>query len=169
MSTSVAVAEWIRRVADDERQRDTARANATALVARKNDLVGRQGRRLLDDLRAAVVRDAGAFRDEFPGDDSRAVAVDLDRPLGGFVVHKPAPSAVSLTVTASADSASLMCGYRFVPPGGMPPREDRVHIMFIDDGRETLCMKHHGTGNTFSSCEALSEFLLMPVFTGRPR
>jgi hypothetical protein len=169
MSTGVAAAEWIRRVADDERERDAVRASETARTARKNDLVERQARRLLDEVRTAVVRDAGAFREEFPGDGSRAVAVDVDRPAGGFMVHKPAPSAVSLTVTASADSASLMCVYNFTPTTNLPPREDRVHIIFVDDGKETLRMKHHGTGKTFSSCDDVSEFLLTPVLTGRPR
>jgi len=169
MSTSVAVADWIRRIADDERQRDIARARQTELAARKNDLVGRQGRRLLDELRAAVVRDAAAFRDEFAGDGSRDVAVDLSLPAGGFAVHKPPPSAVALTVTANADSASLNCSYRFAPTDGMPPREDRLHIMFVDDGGETLRMKHNGTGKTFASADELSEFLLVPVLTGRPR
>ncbi len=169
MSASVAVADWIRRIADDERQRDTARARQIELATRKDDLVARQGRLLLDEVRAAVVRDAGAFRDEFAGDRSRDVAVDLDLSSGGFTVRKPPPSAVSLTVTPNAHAASLMCSYTFTPAGGMPPREDRLHIMFVDDGGETLRMKHDGTGKMFASGDDLSEFLLVPVLTGRPR
>ena len=34
---------------------------------------------------------------------------------------------------------------------------------------ETLLMKHHGTGQVFATADALSEFLLIPVLTGRPR
>jgi len=30
-------------------------------------------------------------------------------------------------------------------------------------------MKHHGTGQVFATTGALSEFLLVPVLTGRPR
>jgi hypothetical protein len=30
-------------------------------------------------------------------------------------------------------------------------------------------MKHLGTGQVFATADALSEFLLGPVFTGRPR
>jgi len=169
MSTSVAVADWIRRIVDDERQRDTARARQTELAARKDDLVARHGRRLLDEVRAAVVRDAAAFRDEFAGDRSRDVAVDVGRTAGGFAVSKPPPSAVSLTVAANVDSASLICTYRFTTANGMPPREDCIHIMFEDDGGETLRMRHNGTGKTFASADDLSEFLLVPVLTGRPR
>ena len=89
--------------------------------------------------------------------------------LGGFVVRKPAPASVSLTVTVSADSASLICAYSFTPTDDMPPRDDRIHILFVDEGRETLLMKHNGTGKAFASCDDLSEFLLIPVLTGRPR
>jgi hypothetical protein len=169
MSTSVAVRAWISRIADDERRRDTARAEQTELAARKDDLVARQGRRLLDEVRAAVVRDAATFREEFPGDRSRDIAVDLDLRAGGFAVHKPAPSAVTLTVRTNADSASLICSYRFTASDGMPPREDSADIRFIDDGTGVLRMKHYGTGKTLASADDLSEFLLVPVLTGRPR
>jgi hypothetical protein len=169
MSTTVAVPDWIKRVADDERQRDATRAKQIERDARKVDLVGRHGRRLIDELNAAVVRDVGAFCDEFAGDRSRNVVVDVALPAGGFVVLKPAPSAVSLTVTANTAPASLLCSYSFALTDGLPPREDRVHIMFIDDGGETLRMKHHGTEKMFASADDLSEFLLIPVLTGRPR
>jgi hypothetical protein len=168
-TVAVAVADWIKRIADDERQRDAARAKETDLAARKDDLVARQGRRLFDELRAAIVRDAGAFRDEFAGDRSREVAVDCSPASGGFTVHKPPPSAASLVVSANADSASLTCSYSFPSTDGMPPREDHFHIVFVDAGGETLRMKHIGTGRTFASGDDLSEFLLVPVLTGRPR
>jgi hypothetical protein len=41
--------------------------------------------------------------------------------------------------------------------------------MFVGVGTETLQMKHHGTGQVFATAEGLSEFLLVPVLTGRPR
>jgi hypothetical protein len=63
----------------------------------------------------------------------------------------------------------VSCHYRFTPAAGLPPRDDRFELMFADDGDATLRMKHHGTGQVFSTVDALSEFLLQPVFTGRPR
>ena len=59
--------------------------------------------------------------------------------------------------------------YRFTLTDGLPPREDRVNVMFVGDGGETLQMKHHGTGQVFATADVLSEFLLVPVLTGRPR
>jgi hypothetical protein len=41
--------------------------------------------------------------------------------------------------------------------------------MLSDDGSETLQLKHHETGQLFLTADALSEFLLTPVLTGRPR
>ena len=168
MCSSDLVADWIKRIADDERRRDTLRLKEDEIVARKADLVRRNGRRLIDELRATVTRDVEAFRAEFVGDLARDIAIDATAADGGFTVTKPAPAAVSLTVTPNLAAALVVCLYRFTPTGGLPPREDRIDVMFSGDG-ETLQMKHHASGQVFSTADALSEFLLTPVLTGRPR
>jgi len=134
-----------------------------------SELVGRNGRRLIDELRTTVTRDAEAFREEFAGDRTRDVIVEATAPGAGFVVRKPAPAAVSLTVTPNLESAAMVCHYRFTLTNGLPPREDRIDVLLVGDGGETLQMKHHGTGQVFATTDALSEFLLVPVLTGRPR
>jgi hypothetical protein len=169
MSTSVEVADWIKRIADDERRRDSARLKEDETAARKADLVRRNGRRLIDELRTTVTRDVEAFRDQFAGDRARDIVVDETAPDGGFVVRKPAPTAVCLTVTPNLDAASMVCNYRFTLTNGLPPREDRIDVMFADDGGEVLKMRHHASGQMFATADALSEFLLVPVLTGRPR
>jgi hypothetical protein len=169
MSSSIAIADWIKRIADDERRRDTLRIREEELAARKADLIRRNGRRLIDDLRATVTRDVEAFRAEFAGDPSRDIVVEPNEADGGFVVRKPAPAAVSLTVAPSLEAAAMVCRYRFTLTNGLPPREDRIDVLFAGDGGETIQMKHHGTGQVFTTAEALSELLLVPVLTGRPR
>jgi hypothetical protein len=169
MSTTVAAADWIKRVADDERRRDATRLREDEAAARKAALVRRNGRRLIDELCAAVVRDVDAFRSEFAGDPVRAIVVDAAAPDGGFTVRKPASAAVSLTVTPNLDAAVTVCTYRFIVNDGMPPREDRIDVLFADNATGTLQMKHRGTGQVFPTADALSEFLLLPVLTGRPR
>ncbi len=169
MSTTVAVADWIKRIADDERMRDATRLREDEAAARKAELVRRNGRRLIDELRTAVVRDVDAFRSEFAGDPVRAIVVDATVPDGGFTVRKPASAAVSLTVTPNLDAAVTVCTYRFIVRDGMPPREDRIDVLFADNATDTLQMKHRGTGQVFATADALSEFLLVPVLTGRPR
>jgi len=169
MSATMAVPDWIKRIAEDERKRDTVRIREDEMAARKADLVRLNGRRLVDDLSAAVTRDIEAFRAEFAGDRVRDIVLENTGSEGGFVVRKPAPAAVSLTVMPNLEAAAMVCDYRFTLPNGLPPREDRFDVMFAGDGRETLQMKHHGTGQVFASADAMSEFLLVPVFTGRPR
>lgn len=169
MTTSVAIADWIKRIADDERRRDAVRLRDDEIAARKADLVLRNGRRLVDELRATVTRDVASFRDEFPADQARDIVVDALPNDGGFVVRKPAPAAVSLTVTPNLDTAALVCHYRFTLGNGLPPREDRIDVIFAGEGSDTLQMKHHGTGQIFPTADAFSEFLLVPVLTGRPR
>jgi len=169
MSTSVAVAEWIKRVADEERRRDSVRLKEHEMAARKADLVRRNGRRLVDELRATVTRDVDAFRSEFAGDPARDVVAEAAGPDGGFVIRKPGPAAASLTVMPNLEAATMVCHYRFTQTDGLPPREDRIDVTFAGDGDQSLQMKHQGTGQLFATADALSEFLLVPVFTGRPR
>ena len=169
MATGIVAADWIKRIADDERKRDAVRAQEEETAARKTDLVRRNGRRLLDELRVAVARDVEAFRDEFAGDCSRAIVVDITESTGGFVVSKPATPAVTLTAAPNLETAAVNCRYRFTSPNGLPPREDRLELVFAPDGAETLQIKSQQTGQVFAGADALSEYLLGPVFTGRPR
>ena len=85
------------------------------------------------------------------------------------MVRKPAPAAVSLTVTPNLEAAAMLCHYRFTLTDGLPPREDRFEVMLVGDGGERLQLKHHGTGQVFGTADAISEYLLVPVLTGRPR
>jgi len=120
MSRTVPIADWIKRVADDERRRDEARATESETAARKAELIRGNGRRLVDELCAAVTRDVAAFRAEF-------------------------------TLAA-----------------GMPPREDRIEMLFTDNHNGTLQIKQRRTGQAFATADALSEFLPAPV-PRRPR
>ena len=169
MSTGVVVADWIKRIADDERTRDAVRVREEETAARKADLVRLNGRRLIDELRATVTRDVEAFREEFTGDRVRDIVLETTEPEGGFVVRKPAYPAVSLTVAPHLEAAAMGCQYRFTPTNGMPPREDRFELVFAGDEGPALQMKHPGTGKVFATADALSEFLLVPIFTGRRR
>ena len=172
MTTGVAVADWIKRIADDERKRDAVRVREEEIAARKADLVRLNGRRLLDELRAAIARDVEAFRDEFAGDPSRDIVLVPTEATGGFVARKPASPAVTLTAEPHLETATMECHYRFTSTNGLPPREDRVELVFAPDGvagAETLQIKTQRAGQVFTSADALSEYLLGPVFTGRPR
>jgi hypothetical protein len=169
MTTTATVADWIKRIADDERRRDAVSARETEIVARKAALVQLHGQQLLDELRATVRRDIDAFRDEFAGDRARDIIMEDTQSDRGFVIRKPESPAVSLTVAPRLEAATVGCHYRFTPRDGLPPREDRFELVFADDGTDTLQIKIQATGRVFTSADALSEYLLIPVFTGRPR
>lgn len=162
--------EWIIRLAADERRRDGVRLHESEAAARRIDLVRAHGRRLIDDLRTAVSRDIETFRQEFPKDEVREILFQAVPSDGGFVVNKPKYPAACLTVGASLLAASVSCQYQFTSTNGLPPREDRLNVMFTTGGDDdTLQMKLQSTGQVFTSADALSEYLLAPVFTGRPR
>jgi hypothetical protein len=163
------VADWIKRLVDDERKRDAVRAREEEAAARKADLVRVHGRRLIEELRATVTRDVEAFRNEFAGDPLRDIVLEEAELEGGFVVRKPESPAVSLTVAPHLEAAAMGCHYRFTSTRGLPPREHRFELVFTGVEGETMQMKHHETGQVFTTADALSEFLLVPVFTGRPR
>lgn len=170
MTTGIAPAEWIKRIADDERRRDAVRVRESDAAARRADLVRLSGRRLLDELHVAVARDIAAFRQEFPGDAARDIVLDASDAAGGFVIRKPGSPAVTFTAIARLEAeAALDCHYRFFSANGMPPREDRLELVFADDGAEALKIKAQHAGHAFATADALSEYLLGPVFTGRPR
>jgi hypothetical protein len=169
MSTGVVVADWIKRLVDEERKRDAVRVREGEEAARKANLVRVHGRRLIDELRATVTRDVEAFRNEFPGDRARDIVLETTEPDGGFVVRKPESPAVSLTVAPELEAATVGCHYRFTLTNGLPPREHRLELVFAGVEGETMQMKHQGTGQVFATADALSEFLLVPVLTGRPR
>jgi hypothetical protein len=169
MSTTVAIDTWVKRLAADERMRDAIRLEEDETASRRADLVRRNGQRLIDELRAVVIRDVEAFRAEFPEDRSRDVVVAASGPDGGFVVSKPARAAASLTVTPNLDAAAIVCHFRFMLSDGLPPREDRFDVTFAAGCGDPLLMRHNGTGQVFATPEVLSEFLLVPVLTGRCR
>src|SRR4029077_17255774 len=160
---------WITALAADERKRDDERSRIADAAARKAELVRLQGRRLIDDLRTAVARDLDTFRAEFPGDATREMIFEAVQPGGGFVIRKQAYPIAALSVTPHLPSGSFTCEYRFTPANGLPPREDRVEFLLTGNGAETLQIKHPGTGHVFTDADSLSEFLLVPVLTGRPR
>jgi hypothetical protein len=169
MNTGHVVADWIKRVVDEERKRDAVRLREEEEAGRKADFVRVHGRRLIDELRATVARDVEAFRNEFPEDRARNIVLETTEPEGGFVVRKPDSPAVSLTITPQLEAATVGCHYRFTLTSGLPPREYRLELVFSGDEEATVRMKHSGTGQVFATADALSEFLLIPVFTGRPR
>ena len=168
MSTVVVIADWIKRVAEDERKRDSARFAEEQENEQKKTLVRLHGRRLVNELEAAVRRDIESFISEFPPDHKRNIELGPHAD-GGFVVRNLTAPPVSLTIDPHLEAGTMTCCFQFTSADGLPPRDDRFDLVFAGDQGGVLQMKHQGTWRVFPTPDALSEFLLVPVFTGRPR
>jgi hypothetical protein len=160
--------EWITRLVDNERKGDALRAGEVEAAARKADFVLRHGPRLINELYTIVTHDVDAFRLEFPGDQDRDL-IAAGEAEGGFTVRKPGYPSVSLSVAPHWEAAVVGCRYRFTPSSGLAVREDRFELVFTPHGDDEARFKHNNSGQVFPTTEALSEYLLTPVFTGRPR
>ncbi len=158
---------WVARLADDERRRDAVVADARQSAAREAAFVLTYGRGLVASLAATIGADVERFRQEFPEDPARHMAVDVAAD-GGFEVRRSEFPTVALNVTPQWTTATVNCRYRFTPSPELPTREDRFALVFVPVGDEAR-FKHQGSGQLFADVPALSEYLLTPVFTGRPR
>ena len=159
---------WITRLVDDERRRDGVRDRELEAAAQKVELVRGHGRELIDGLRATVTRDVAAFRREFPGDQNRDVKMD-EETEGGFLVHKAGTPSVSLAVNPRWQAGLVSCRYRFMLNNGLPAREHCLDLVLADNGGDAPHFRHQDSGELFATVDALSAYLLTPVFTGRPR
>jgi len=169
MSSVVVVADWIKRLAEDEHKRDAVRPAPEVDAAQRSDLVRRHRRHLVGELQSAIRRDVEAFRREFPDDSSREIVLDATKPDGGFVVRKAAAPPVSLRIDPYLEAGTIACYYRFTSANGLPPRDHRFKLSFSANGEGMPQLTLQGTWRVFPTADAVSEFLLVPVFTGRPR
>lgn len=160
--------EWITQLAHDERQRDAVIAAARDIAERDAAFVVAHGRELIEALAGAVAGDVEHFHREFPDDPARRLSVER-RPDGGFVVRRSTLPSVELTVSPQWTNATVGCQYRFTPGTNLPAREDRCVLVFTPAAGVDARFKHQGSGHVFATVHALSEYLLTPVFTGRPR
>ena len=149
------IREWITRLAGDERRRDAVRTSEMEAAARRR--ISRTG---MDggwstSLRSTITHDLDAFRLEFPFDSARELILDAGAE-GGFEVRKPGRPAVSLSVVPRWDTASVSCDYCFTSEGGLPARRERFDLVFAPIGADAARFKHDGSGQVFSTADALS-------------
>lgn len=161
------VHQWVMRLADEERKRDAVVAGAREAAARDAAFVLAYGRGLVESLVATIGSDVERFRQEFPDDPLRHMAMDAGAD-GGFEVRRSGFPTVELHVAPEWSTATVNCRYRFTPSAELATREDRFVLGFVPVGDEAH-FKHHASGQVFANVAALSEYLLTPVFTGRPR
>jgi hypothetical protein len=156
--------DWVSRFAAEERTREEAESRASAKAADRLQTMRFHVRTQLDLLDARVAQDVQAFAREFP---ERAVTMEK-LSEGGFRVHRDHYPHVTLTVEPHWDTASLHASYVFVSQAGKVA--PKPIVLELDERSGQGSHFWHDAGqHTFRSLEQLSEYLLVPVFTGRPR
>ena len=159
---------WIIRLAEDERKRDEVRLRAADVEARKAELVRVHGQRLFDELRTTLVRDIDAFRKEFPvirpaRSSSRPLRV---REASWFANHEVRRQFSLSRRTCPRPRSVASIG----SPRPTACRRVKIGSTSSSPAWLTTCCTSNSrcTGQVFTNADALSEYLLIPVLTGRP-
>jgi hypothetical protein len=156
--------DWIAHFVEEERHRGRLRFLEAASAVQQADSAVLHVRKLLELLRARAVSDIERFAREFP---ERQIAYE-DHPGGGFTVRRGHYPEVRLTVEPNEDAGTIALSYVFASQSGvLAPKPTTLELSgraggwphFRDDAGQ----------HAFRTTAQLSEYLLVPVFTGRPR
>jgi hypothetical protein len=156
---------WISRFIEEERLREKADVREAAAIARQiaNDRV--HLRSLLNQLSEQVASDVSAFAREFP---DRALSFEGNPLNGGFTVRRGHYPEVKLSVDANMNAGTIEITYVVSAETGTQTLKPR----FLELGGHasgSLHFRDEPGQQTFRTITQLSEHLLVPVFTGRPR
>jgi hypothetical protein len=156
---------WVARVVDEERRKDQAHSRDEAAAAVHHaDVVRFHLPCLMVALKDPIARDVEAFARELP--DHR-VSFEECTPDDGFAVRRDCYPEAHPAVTPNLHDGSIRVQYLFASADGLSapklmelvPDADRGFSVHLRDGSE----------QSFASVEQLSEYLLVPLFTGQPR
>ena len=87
---------------------------------------------------------------------------------GGFSVRRLEAPTAWMAIVLTAAGGLAVVRVLFTSANGKPPRRDLLDFVFTN-ASDTLQLKLHGTAQVFKDSDSLSEYLLVPVLTGRPR
>jgi hypothetical protein len=150
---------------EEERQREGADSRERSAAARQHENVEFHLRNLVDLLRTQVAGDVDAFSREFP---DRAVTFETGPSDGGFTVRRGHYPHVQLVVEPNMNTGSIVINYVVASETGTQALTPK----FLDLGGHTSSSLHfrdEPEQRAFRTIAQLSEYLLVPVFTGRPR
>jgi hypothetical protein len=157
--------EWVKHFIAEERQRDEGRRREAAAAASRADYVGFHLHRILDALADRVARDVELFSREFP---DRGLDFHRDPLSPGFIVRRESYPEASLTVTPDLSAGTIAIGYVFASQTGtVKPKAQTLELG--GETIDTLHFRNDAEQHAFRTVAQLSEYLLVPVFTGRPR
>jgi hypothetical protein len=154
---------WVARFVDEEKLKDQVQRRDIAAAAHHVEVVRFHLQYLMVALKDRVTRDVEAFAREFP--DRRVSFADCDVE-DGFTVRRDCYPEAHLTVTTNRDG-SIRVQYLFASGDGTS--SPKLMELVPNGERGFAVHVRHGGGQSFAGVEQLSEFLLVPLFSGHSR
>ena len=156
--------DWIGQFVEEERQRERTLSLQTAVAAQEAENAALHVRRLVASLGARVSGDVEKCAREFP---ERRLSYEA-HPGGGFTVRRGHYPEVRLTVEPNEDNGSITLSYVFASQSRvLAPKPSVLELSGQAGGWPHF--RDEAGQHAFRSTAQLSEYLLVPVFTGRPR
>jgi hypothetical protein len=156
---------WVKHFTEEERQRERAHSRNAAATAHGIDDIEFHLRSVVDSLTARVVRDVEAFAREFP---ERGLSFELNILDGGFTVRREHSPDAKLTVEPNMKAGTITVNYVFASQSGtLAPKPKVLELGGLTI--ESLHFRDESGQHAFRTIGQLSEYLLVPVFTGHPR
>jgi len=156
--------DWVAHFVEEERHRERVQSREAASAAQQADNNRAQVRTLMDLLRARLSGDIEVFSKAFP---DRKISQD-DHPGVGFTVRRGHYPEVKLTVEPHPNTGTITVDYVFASPSGvLTPKPMFLELAGHPTGQPHF--RDEAGQHAFRSVAQLSEYLLVPVFTGRPR
>ena len=155
--------DWVLHFVEEERHRRAEEHRDAATTQKAQDRLHFQN--LVDSLRIKVERDVEVFGREFPD-----LAVTFEaRPLGGgFRVRREHYPTVVLTVEPNLDEGGIAVEYVFASQSGTL-RPSPTFLELAKHAPKAPPFRNDVEQLAFRTTAQLSEYLLVPVFSGRPR
>jgi len=157
--------DWVRHFAEEERQRERAHSRDVAATVQRIENIEFHLRSVIDSLRDRMARDVEVFARDFP---ERGLAFEQNLLDGGFTVRRGHYPDVRLTVEPNLSAGTITVNYVFASQTGTLAPKPKV----LDLGGltiDTLHLRDESGQHAFRTIGQLSEYLLVPVFTGRYR
>jgi hypothetical protein len=153
--------DWVARFVEEQRRKDKAHRRDEAAAVHDAQDVRSHLQTVMVALKDRVTRDVDAFAREFP---ERRVSFE-ECPLDdGFAVRRDRYPEAHLTVTPTPHDGSIHVQFLFASADGLSaPRL----LELVPSGDRGFPVHPRDGGNpSFEDVEQLSEFLLVPLFTG---
>ena len=155
---------WVARLVDEERRKDQTHRHEVAAAVHNAEAARFHLQCLMVALKDRVARDVKAFARELP---DRRVSFEECALDDGFAVRHDSYPESHLTVTPNPHDGLIRVQYLFASADGLSAPK---LVELVPDGERGFAVHvKDGPTQKFVSIEQISEYLLVPLFTGHSR